>query len=111
MQAPAEYGGIQLHNRWTYTAIVEPSQIEFVSTFADSEGNAIEPATAGIPAGVPTEVPHLVELEALPDGCTRVTVTETGYSSEDARSQSQGGREQCLDKMRALFAGVASKQQ
>src|SRR5215213_5815747 len=60
MQAPAEYGGAQWSNRWTYTAIDEPSRIEFVSTFADSDGNTIDRATAGIPAGVPAEVPHVV---------------------------------------------------
>jgi uncharacterized protein YndB with AHSA1/START domain len=104
MQAPPEYGGFVMHNRWTYTAIDEPSRIEFVSTFADSEGNVIEPAAAGIPAGVPAEVPHVVEFEALPGNRTRVTVTEYGYTSEEARSMSEGGQEQVMDKMQALFA-------
>jgi uncharacterized protein YndB with AHSA1/START domain len=103
MQAPAEYGGFSMHNRWTYTAIVEPTRIEFVSTFADADGNGIDPAAAGIPPGVPAEVPHVVELVPLPGGRTRVTVTEHGYTSEDVRAQSQQGQEQCLDKMQALF--------
>ena len=63
-------------------------------------------AAAGIPPGVPAEVPHVVELEPLPGGRTRVTVTETGYTSEEARRQSQAGQEQCMDKMRALFAAT-----
>lgn len=104
MQAPEEYGGFQMSNRWTYTAIEEPSRIEFVSTFADSDGNVIEPAAAGIPPGVPAEVPHLVEFEALPGNRTRVTVTEYGYTSEDARSMSESGQDQVMDKMQALFA-------
>ncbi len=104
MQAPAEYGGFSMHNRWTYTAITEPSRIEFVSTFADANGNVIDPAAAGIPPGVPAEVPHVVELQPLPGGRTRVTVTEYGYTEEDARAQSQLGQEQCLDKLQALFA-------
>ena len=103
MQAPAEYGGFSMHNRWTYTAITEPSRIEFVSTFADADGNVVDPAAVGIPPGVPAEVPHVVDLEPLPDGRTRVTVTEYGYTQEDARAQSQLGQEQCLDKMQALF--------
>ena len=103
MQAPAEYGGFSIHNRWTYTAITEPSRIEFVSTFADADGNVVDPAAVGIPPGVPAEVPHVVDLEPLPDGRTRVTVTEYGYTQEDARAQSQLGQEQCLDKMQALF--------
>ena len=103
MRAPAEYGGFSMHNRWTYTAITEPARIEFVSTFADAEGNGIEPAAAGIPPGVPVEVPHVVELEPLPGGRTRVTVTEYGYTRDDTRARSQLGQEQCLDKMQALF--------
>ncbi len=103
MQAPAEYGGFAMHNRWTYTAVDEPRRIEFVNTFADADGNPIDPAAAGIPPGVPAEVPHVVELEPLPGGRTRVTVTERGYTDEETRAQSQLGQEQCLDKMQALF--------
>ncbi|MCU1443229.1 MAG: hypothetical protein JWQ59_1379 [Cryobacterium sp.] len=111
MEAPPEYGGFRVTNRWTYTAIVEPSRVEFVSTFADFDGNEIEPAAAGIPPGVPQEVPHVVELEALPGGRTRVTVREFGYASENARSLSQSGQEQCMDKMLALFGEDASPEQ
>lgn len=107
MQAPPEYGGFAMHNRWTYTAITEPSRIEFVSTFSDADGNPIEPAAAGIPAGVPPEVPHVVEIEPLPGGRSRVTITETGYTSEEARQQSEAGQEQVMDKMQALYAGVS----
>ena len=103
MQAPPEYGGFSMHNRWTYTVLTEPSRIEFVSTFADADGNPIDPAAAGIPPGVPAEVPHVVDLEPLPGGRTRVTVTEFGYTQEEARAQSELGQEQCLDKMQALF--------
>lgn len=104
MQAPEQYGGFLMHNRWTYTVIDQPSLIEFVSTFADADGNEIDPTAAGIPAGVPREVPHVVEFEALPGNRTRVTVTESGYTSEDARTQSEAGQEQVMDKMQALFA-------
>ena len=103
MQAPPEYGGFQIHNRWTYSAIIEPSRIEFVSRFADADGNPIDPADAGIPPGVPSDVPHVVDLEPLPGGRTRITVTEFGYTSEEARAQSQLGQEQCLDKMQAMY--------
>jgi uncharacterized protein YndB with AHSA1/START domain len=104
MQAPAEYGGFLMHNRWTYAAVERPTRIEFVSEFADAEGRVITPAEAGIPPGVPAQVPHRVDLEPLPDGRTRVTVTETGYTDEQARAQSHAGQEQVMDKMQALFA-------
>jgi uncharacterized protein YndB with AHSA1/START domain len=103
MQAPEEYGGIQIHNRWTYTTLVAPSRIEFTSTFADEEGRLVTPAAVGIPAGVPDEVPHVVELEPLPGGRTRIRVVESGYTDEGIRKQSEQGQEQCLDKMRGLF--------
>jgi uncharacterized protein YndB with AHSA1/START domain/dihydrofolate reductase len=106
MQAPAEYGGFSVHNRWTYTAVAEPNRIEFVSTFSDADGNPIDPAAAGIPAGVPAEVPHVVTLEPLPGGRTKITVTEFGYTDDEAREQSQQGQEQCLDKMQALYAAT-----
>jgi uncharacterized protein YndB with AHSA1/START domain len=106
MQAPPEYGGFLMHNRWTYTELSEPTRIEFVNEFADEDGQPIEPAAAGIPAGVPAQVPHVVDLEPLADGGTRVTVTETGYTSEEARAQSQVGQEQVMDKMQALLASA-----
>jgi uncharacterized protein YndB with AHSA1/START domain len=103
MQAPAEYSGFLMHNRWTYTKIEEPSRLEFISTFADDTGAEIDPAAAGIESGVPREVPHVVEFEPLPEGRTRVTVSEFGYTSEEARNVSQGGQEQVMDKMQALY--------
>ena len=105
MQTPPEYGGSTMHTRWTYGAISEPTRMDFVSEFADADGQPIEPAAAGIPPGVPAEAPQVVELEPLPGGRTRVTVTETGYTDE-ARRQSEAGQEQCMDKMRALFAAT-----
>jgi uncharacterized protein YndB with AHSA1/START domain len=104
MQAPPEYGGFLMHNRWTYTGLDQPTRIEFVSEFADADGRVIERAAAGIPLGVPEQVPHVVDLERLPDGGTRVTITETGYTSEEARLLSQQGQEQVMDKMQALLA-------
>jgi uncharacterized protein YndB with AHSA1/START domain len=104
MQAPAAWGGALFHNRWTYTSIDEPSRIEFVSEFCDADGRVIDPAAAGIPLDVPAGVPHVVTLEPLVDGRTRVTVIETGYTDEQSRQQSEQGQEQCLDKMQALLA-------
>jgi uncharacterized protein YndB with AHSA1/START domain len=103
MQAPAEYGGFSMHNRWIYTKIIEPSRIEFVSTFADETGAVVDPAAVGIEAGVPSEVPHVVEFEPLEGGRTQVTVTEFGYTSEAARNLSQSGQEQVMDKMQAMY--------
>lgn len=109
MQAPPEWGGFTIHNRWRHTAVVEPSRIEFVSRFVDADGTAIGPADAGVPPTVPVEVPHVVELEPLPGGRTRITVTESGYVDETTRAQSQMGQEQCVDKLQALFAAEGGR--
>ena len=58
---------------------------------------------AGLPSGVPDDVPHIIELAPSGDGKTQITVTEDGYTSEDVRAQSEIGQAQCLDKMQALF--------
>jgi uncharacterized protein YndB with AHSA1/START domain len=104
MQAPEAYGGMWLHNGWTYRTITEPTLIEFVLTFTDEEGQVLDPAAIGIEGGVPREVPHRVEITPLGADRSRVTVTETGYTTDLAREQSQPGLEQCLDKMQAIFA-------
>lgn len=105
MQAPAEWGGASIHTAWHHSAVLEPRRIEFVSTFVDASGARTTPAAAGIPGAVPAEVPHVVDLEPLPDGRTRVTVTESGYTDADTSEQSRAGQEECLDKMQRLFRG------
>jgi uncharacterized protein YndB with AHSA1/START domain len=109
MQAPSEWGGLTFHNRWRHTTVMEPTRIEFVSSFVDADGSPIDPASAGVPPTVPAEVPHLVEFEPLSGGRTRITVTESGYTDEATRAQSQTGQEQCLDKMQALLAAVGGR--
>jgi hypothetical protein len=81
----------------------KPTRIQFIGTFVDAAGNTITPAAAGLPSGVPDEVPHIIELAPSRDGKTQITVTEDGYTSEDIRAQSEIGQAQCLDKMQALF--------
>ena len=103
MQAPPEFGGFLMHNRWTYTALDEPRRMAFTSEFADADGQPVERAAFGIPPGVPAQVPHVVELQPLPGGGTRMTITETGYTAEEARRLSQAGQEEVVDKMQALL--------
>jgi uncharacterized protein YndB with AHSA1/START domain len=99
MKAPAEYGGMEMYNTWTYRNIVPYERIEFVLRFTDQEGTPFNPADMGMPAGVPAEVPHVITFNELGDGRTEMTVTEYGYASAEARDLSQAGLEQCLDKM------------
>jgi uncharacterized protein YndB with AHSA1/START domain len=104
MRAPAEYAGQDMYHTWTYTRIDPHERIEFVSNFADEDGTHIDPAAMGVPPGVPYDVPHVITFDAVGDNGTEMTVTEHGYTTEQARDLSKAGMEQCLDKMAAIFA-------
>jgi uncharacterized protein YndB with AHSA1/START domain len=99
MRAPAEYGGQDMYSTWTYTAIVPHERIEYIFNFADRNGAKLSPAEAGIPAGVPEDGRHVVRFRDLGGGRTELTVTEHGYTVEQARDVSRAGLEQCIDKM------------
>jgi uncharacterized protein YndB with AHSA1/START domain len=104
MRTPAEYGGQDIYNTWTYTTIDPHELIEFVSNFADEDGTHLDPAAMGMPPGVPYDVPHVITFKAVGEGSrTEMTVTEYGYTTEQARDLSRAGMEQCLDKMAAIM--------
>jgi uncharacterized protein YndB with AHSA1/START domain len=105
MRAPEEYGGQDMYNTWTYTRIDPHERIEFVSNFADKEGRHLDRAAIEMPQGVPHDVPHVIIFEAAGDKGTKMSVTEYGYTTEQARDLSKAGMEQCLEKMVAMFAG------
>ena len=99
MRAPAEWGGMELFNTWTYS-LVEPGQrLEFVLRFADKDRNGISPQSLGIPAGVPTAVPHVLTFVERGDRGSTLTITELGYTSTEAMETSKQGLEQTLDKL------------
>ena len=104
MRAPKEYGGQDLYNTWTYHKIDPHQSIELVQHFTDKGGAQLDPAQIGIPPGVPKEVRHVISFKELDGDRTEMTVTEYGYTSEQARDLSKLGMEQCLDKMDKIFA-------
>ncbi len=106
MRAPKEFGGQDMYNTWTYRTIVPLQKLEFILNFADSDGNTLDPAETGVPAGVPRDVRHVVTFKAVGANQTEMTVTEYGYTSEQALELSKAGLEQCLDKMAASFAAA-----
>lgn len=103
MRAPQEYGGMDMYNTWTYQKIVPMQQIEFIQHFTDQNGTILDPAAVGIPPGVPKEVRHVIAFKPINENQTEMTVTEYGYTSEQAHDLSKMGMEQCLDKMAASF--------
>ena len=103
MRAPAEYGGQDMYNTWTYRKIDPLQRIEFVLKFADKDGAPLDPAQAGTPPGVPPEVRHVITFKPIGSSQTEMTVTEYGYTTDQAHDLSKGGLEQCLDKMADSF--------
>ncbi|HCT81578.1 MAG TPA: activator of HSP90 ATPase [Micromonosporaceae bacterium] len=103
MRAPAEFGGGDMYNTWSYTRIQPYERIEFILTFADKDGTKLDPAAVGIPPGVPADVPHVVTFKAVGANRTEMTVSEFGYATAEARDLSKSGLEQCVDKMAVLF--------
>lgn len=103
MRAPKEFGGQDMYSTWTYVKIEPLQRIEYIFHFTDKEGNRIEPATMGVPPGVPNGVPHVITFKRLAENKTEMTITESGYTSETAVTISKMGLEQCLDKMAASF--------
>lgn len=106
MRAPAEYGGQDMFNSWTYREIVEPERIEFEADFVDAGGEPLEDSS--IPPGMHRPVRHVVTLRPTTGGTaggarTELTVREFGYATAEARDISRAGLEQCLDKMEAIF--------
>jgi uncharacterized protein YndB with AHSA1/START domain len=96
--------GHDLYNTWTYQKIVPAQQMEFIMSFADKDGNTVDPVTIGLPPDVPQDVRHLVTFKAVAVNKTEMTVTEFGYTSDQIFDLSKAGLEQCLDKMAASFA-------
>jgi uncharacterized protein YndB with AHSA1/START domain len=101
MRAPAEFGGFDMYNTWTYSRIEPGKLIEFTLRFTDASGNPVDPPQPGVPA----EVRHVITFETAGADRTTLTVTEYGYGSAQARDMSSAGMEQCLDKMAAIFRG------
>lgn len=107
MQAPAQYGGGRTYTTWSYRVVEPSARLEYVVRFADQSGTTISPAEAGIPPGVPDAVPHVVTFTPTDDGGTELRITESGYTTSQARDLSQVGLDQCLDKLAVVVSGSA----
>ncbi|GMU79044.1 MAG: hypothetical protein AMXMBFR46_18370 [Acidimicrobiia bacterium] len=107
MRAPTEFGMPDIYNTWTYDVVEPGHRLEYVSRFATPDGQHTTPSAAGIPAdGVPDAVPHIVTFASVDDQHSRVTVTELGYTTIEARNLSAAGMDQCLDKLAQHLAST-----
>lgn len=103
MRAPAEYGGQDMYNTWTYQRIAPMEQIEFIQHFADKDGNRIDPSSLGLPPDIPAAVRHVITFRDVDETKTEMTVTEFDYPTDEIVAISTMGMEQCLDKMAAAL--------
>lgn len=99
MRAPAEWGGMEMFNTWTYRVVDPGRRLEFILRFADKNRNTIAPQSIGVPVGVPSEVPHILTFVDRGDGTSEMTITEVGYTSTEAVETSKAGLAQTLDKL------------
>ena len=74
-------------------------RLVYVLRFTDKDGRALDPSAIGLPPGVPEEVRNVNSFRDLGNGKTELTITEYGYTTDQARDTSKAGLEQCLDKM------------
>jgi uncharacterized protein YndB with AHSA1/START domain len=104
MRAPKEFGGQDMYNTWTYEEIVPMKRLVYILRFTDKDGKAFDPAEMGMPPGIPKQVRNVNTFKAKGDNKTEMTITEYGYTTDEAVNLSKQGLEQCLDKMAAIFA-------
>ncbi|HSA81714.1 MAG TPA: SRPBCC domain-containing protein [Geminicoccaceae bacterium] len=88
--------------RWVYLEIVPPERIVFTDTFADEEGNPVDPAHYGMPDW-PFET--LVTVTLTEDrGKTKLTLHHAvDLSLAESNGAAQGWSE-CLDRLAAELA-------
>lgn len=102
MQAPKEFqGGQAFYTSGVYKKIVPLKLIEFSQGLSDKDGNRIDPATMGMPAEFPKEIPSALGFKAVGNK-TELTATEYGWTVGQMRDMSEAGLMQCLDKLAAV---------
>ena len=100
MRASKEYGGNDYYNVWKYTKVVPRKFLQYISNFADNEGNVITPEAAGLPAETPMGIKQQIEFEESEGNKTKVTVTEFGWLAEGVMlERSRNGLEQTLNNI------------
>ena len=104
MRAPKEFQrGQDFYTSGVYTKIVSLQLIEFTQALSDKDGNRIDPATMGMPADFPKEIPSALAFKRVGDK-TELTATEYGWAVGQMRDMSEAGLSQCLDKLAEVLA-------
>jgi uncharacterized protein YndB with AHSA1/START domain len=96
---------IDMHTAGTYTRVVPGERFEFVQGISDADGNILDPVTLGMPADFPTAIRSAVILTPSGSG-TELTAIEYDWAIGEQRTMSEGGLEQCIDKLEAFLPGL-----
>jgi hypothetical protein len=78
-------------------------ELEYLRHFSDKDGNRVAPISQRLPPEMPEEARNLVSFKAVGGDKTEVSVTEYDWPVS-YMMMSKMGKEQCLDKMAAIFA-------
>ena len=94
--------GEDVCNTWSYGHIEPGRRLEFITHFADTECNPVDPAEWDMP-GMPAEIPTEVTLEAAGEGKTKITYVEHGHTSDEMMELGKQGLDEALDKLSTIF--------
>jgi uncharacterized protein YndB with AHSA1/START domain len=108
MQATGEmaeqFGDKPMHSGGVYKEIIERKKLVFTDNFTDADGNPVSPETYGMPADFPENLEITVELEELPGGKTKLTLTHRGLPAGEMADQTEGGWKESFDKLAESLA-------
>ena len=98
MRAPQEQGGQDSYTAGVYQRIVPLELLEFSKWLSDSDGNPIDPVTAGLPPDFPREMRTVITF--MPKGeMTQLTITESGWTPSPMFVFALAGTHQSIDKL------------
>ena len=98
MRAPQEQGGQDSYTAGVYQRIVPLELLEFSKWLADSDGNPIDPVTAGLPPDFPKEMRTVITFMAKGE-MTQLTITESGWTPSPMFVYALAGTHQSIDKL------------
>jgi len=101
MQSP---DGQEYHTTGVYLEILPLKRFVATESPSDAEGNAVPPSRYGMPEGISMETLVTVTLEDLDGGRTKMTLSQTGFPSEDWAAGAGRGWNQAFDKLVAVLA-------
>lgn len=102
MRAPQEFGGQEHFSIWEYVEIIQHISIEFIQRISNENGEAIPPASVGLPEDFPLAVNTIVSFKIIDSNKTEMRITEQAEFGSISNF-AQLGLEQTMEKIVAIF--------